>query len=90
MKRRKEPIVTISENRKHVFTDYGDHVHIAPAPRGSYGYSQIKDLPVNPATIRSRVPSTPPTPPPPPPKPSARDILRQSLGLDTIGQPKSK
>ena len=83
MKRYKKPIVTISENRKLIFNDYGDRMLIEPAPRGSYGYSQIKDLPVRPAA-KHPAPQLPPAPKPP----TARDILRQNLGLDSIGKPK--
>ncbi len=83
MKRYKNPIVTVSENRKLIFNDYGDRMLIEPATRGSYGFSQIKDLPVRPAA-KHRAPQ----PPPPPKPPTARELLRQRLGLDTIAKPK--
>jgi len=79
--RRKNPITTVSADRKLVYTDYGDKMLVSPAPRGAYGTYQTSKLPVR--------PSPPPTPSqvaPVPKPPTARQLLRKNLGLDSIGK----
>ncbi|MEO5924825.1 MAG: hypothetical protein ABIR70_13465 [Bryobacteraceae bacterium] len=75
-----KPIVTVSHDRKLIFTTYGNKTTIERAPHGSaYAAYQTANLPVRPAPKRPQL-----APPPAPRQPTARQSLRQSLGLDTI------
>lgn len=78
--KQKYPIESVSANRKLLFTEYKDRVVVSPVPRGSYGNSQIAHLPVRP----DPKPWPREAPPTSPKTPTARQILRQSLGLDSI------